>query len=631
MPDLNLILLVLVGLPFAAGFLCLALPFKPVRVVLVFATCLALATASVLLIRQPFVDHPGDSLFGADLRTIIQVADFLLLGLILFYGLLRKSLLVLLTGLAQAGLLVYLEFFKLGHGHTHPAFAWNTISLIIVVIVCFVGSLICIYALPYMKEHSSHQKGLGQPRFFMVLILFLGAMNGLLLANDLLYFYFFFEATTLCSFLLIGHNNDEISRKNSTLALWMNSLGGLFLLGGITLLYEKTGVLDFQGLTSQGPLSGLPLLAVALFCLAGMVKAAQLPFQGWLLGAMVAPTPTSALLHSSTMVKAGVYLIFRLSPCFMTTLLGDTIAWAGALTFVLAGALAIGQSNGKKILAYSTVSNLGLIIACIGINTLSAQLAAGALIVFHAVSKGLLFLGVGAVEQNIHSRDVEDMRGLYGRMPFTALIMVLAAASMILPPFGMLLGKWTAMEAAVLNLPVAVMLALGSAITVFYWARWAGMLLSSETGAKPTREPQPLLMRSTLVMLVVAVLALAVATPILVRLFFNLPKFMTAISGPAVPPLGDFIFYALGGLVLLGLLLGLMALFGVRKKGLATLYYSGAQTTEPGEYMGPMNKPVKVLASNYYLEGLFGEKRLTLWANLAAICLLAFLVAGVFL
>ena len=142
-----------------------------------------------------------------------------------------------------------------------------------------------------------------------------------------------------------------------------------------------------------------------------MIKAAQMPFQNWLLGAMVAPTPVSALLHSSTMVKAGVYLVIRLAPAF-NPVLGMIVAVCGAFTFFAASVLAISQTTGKRVLAYSTIANLGLIIACAGLRTELAIAAAMLLIIFHAISKGLLFMCAGTIEHQIWSREIEDMEGL---------------------------------------------------------------------------------------------------------------------------------------------------------------------------------------------------------------------------
>jgi ech hydrogenase subunit A len=229
---------------------------------------------------------------------------------------------------------------------------------------------------------------------------------------------------------------------------------------------------------AHGPVAGLLTSGVALLCLAGMTKAAQFPFQPWLLGAMVAPTPVSALLHSSTMVKAGVFLVVRLSPLYAGTIMGQMGAVAGAFTFVAASALAIGQSNGKRVLAYSTIANLGLIISCAGIGTPVALTAAIFLIIYHAISKGLLFMCVGTIELRIGSRDIEDMQGVFRLMPLTSVIMVIGMLSMLLPPFGVLMTKWLAIEAAV-RLPVGlVLIVLGSGFTVVFWVQWIGNVLT---------------------------------------------------------------------------------------------------------------------------------------------------------
>lgn len=189
------------------------------------------------------------------------------------------------------------------------------------------------------------------------------------------------------------------------------------------------------------------LLPFAFLCLAAFTKSAQVPFESWLCGAMVAPTPVSALLHSATMVKAGTYLLLRMAPAFAGTTMSTIVALFGAFTFVGTCMLAVSQSNAKKILAYSTISNLGLIIACVGINTPASMVAATMIIIYHSVSKGLLFMCVGAIEQRIGSRDIEDMRGLYSVMPRTAIITAIGIFTMMLPPFGMLIGKWMAIEA----------------------------------------------------------------------------------------------------------------------------------------------------------------------------------------
>ena len=166
--------------------------------------------------------------------------------------------------------------------------------------------------------------------------------------------------------MLIKHDGTDIAVKNATRALWMNMLGGVAFVFAMLFFRSQGLPLSLQEIIAAGSTAKLALLPIGFLCFAGFTKAAQVPFQSWLCGAMVAPTPTSALLHSSTMVKAGVYLVIRLAPAFAGTLFSNYVALFGAFTFLMAAVLALSQSNGKKILAYSTISNLGMIIACTG-------------------------------------------------------------------------------------------------------------------------------------------------------------------------------------------------------------------------------------------------------------------------
>jgi ech hydrogenase subunit A len=342
---------------------------------------------------------------------------------VLCVGLKRKNQIIIWLTLAQIVGLVWFEFFVLkDHGHT-PAFFADNLSLVMVLIISIIGSLIAVYGIGYMKVHEEHLHltKSKQPGFFFFIVLFLGAMNGLVLANNMLWMYFFWECTTLCSFMLIGHDNTEIARKNAERALWMNVLGGTAFLFGVILLHKTTGTLSLQDILARGSqfaVAGSAILApMFLLVFAGMTKSAQVPFQSWLCGAMVAPTPVSALLHSSTMVRPASTSSWRLAPLYAGTHFSSFVALFGAFCFLVTAGLAVGQSNGKKVLAYSTISNLALIIACAGINTPAAITAAILLIIFHAISKALLFLCVGAIEQKIGSRDIEAMRGLHAVMP----------------------------------------------------------------------------------------------------------------------------------------------------------------------------------------------------------------------
>jgi ech hydrogenase subunit A len=629
---------VLVLAPFIGALCSAVFRQRAVRSPAVLATGGALIAAALLL--SPFVPFRlnAGTLFGVGLHPVLLTADFILLAIILYYGFKHRHPGIIALAVLQILLSVYLDFFLVTAPRPAGQIFCDHLSLMMVLIISIVGSIICCQAIPYMDNHEHHYQveRSRQPRFFFVMLLFLGGMNGLVLFNDLTFIYFFFEVTTLCSFLLIGHDRTAIATRNALRALWMNSLGGAAFVLGMIAAWRATGTLDLQAMLVAPWLAGAGtyLLALALLAVAAFVKSAQFPFQGWLLGAMVAPTPVSALLHSSTMVKVGVYLVLRLAPGFRGTLLSDSIAVFGAFCFLSGAALAVGQSNGKKVLAYSTISNLGLIFACAGINTAASVTAAILLLAFHAVIKALLFLSVGAIEQRIESRDIEDMRGLYAAMPITALITVAGVIMMIMPPFGVLLSKWMAMEAAARNLYAIVMISLGSALTVMYWARWAGTLMSDPFAGRFRPERQPALTWLALGSLCGGAGLLSVAAPwfyqrMIVPLLTSpyTPSY-TARDGVLMNAYGDFAILPLSVVALLGLAVAVIALRRAFKARIVSAYLSGIHTGEPSEFRGPMGRPVKAEAKNYYLDSIFGEKRLTDWVNLGGGILMTLILGG---
>jgi ech hydrogenase subunit A len=630
---------ILVVAPFVGAFLCLALgASRVIRATIILATGLVLIASAVMLAPLVPFRLSVSTFLGVDLHRLIQVADGALLLIILYYGFKYKHLAIIVLAVLQVVLAIYLEFFLVKAVPPAEHIFCDHLALLMVLIISIVGSIICFQAIPYMQNHEHHYRvpRSRQPRFFFVMLLFLGGMHGLVLFNDLTFIYFFFEVTTLCSFLLIGHDRTTIATRNALRALWMNSVGGAAFLSGMIAAYHATGSLELQKMLVAPWLAGAEmfLLALALLCLAAFVKAAQFPFQSWLLGAMVAPTPVSALLHSSTMVKVGVYMVLRLAPGFTGTLLSQSVAVFGAFSFLAGAALAVGQSNGKKVLAYSTISNLGLIFACAGLNTAESMIAAMLLLAFHAVVKAMLFLSVGAIEQHIESRDIEDMRGLYAVMPLTALITVAGVIMMIMPPFGVLLSKWMAMEAAARNLYVIVMVALGSALTVIYWARWAGTLMSDPFAGRFRPEHQPALTWLALGPLCIGAAVLSVAAPWLyLRL---IAPMMTAPysavyafkGGGLENAYGTFAILPLSGVAALGLIVAVIALKRAFRAKIVSPYLSGIQTGDPFMFRGPMNQPVKAEAKNYYLDTIFGEDRLTDWVNLGGGILLTLIVGG---
>ncbi len=294
-------------LPFVAAALCL-INVPILRSMLVVGTGAVVSLASLFLVQTGTFSLSPETFFGINPDGLIAVLDFALLFVILGISYRLKNKLIAILTLLQIVPLAFLELFMHPAENMGPALYGDQFSMIMCMVISIIGSLICVYGLAYMKEHEHHLKlaSSRQGRFFFFMVLFLGAMNGLVFSNNLLWLYFFWEVTTFCSFMLIKHDDTEIAVKNATRALWMNMLGGVAFVFAMIIFRSQGMPLSLQEIITAESASKLMLLPVGLLCFAGFTKAAQVPFQSWLCGAMVAPTPVSALLHSSTMVKAGV-------------------------------------------------------------------------------------------------------------------------------------------------------------------------------------------------------------------------------------------------------------------------------------------------------------------------------------
>jgi multicomponent Na+:H+ antiporter subunit A len=322
------------------------------------------------------------------------------------------------------------------------------LSRLFALLITGIGAVVLVYAGAYLHGHER----LG--RFYMYLLAFMGSMLGLVLADNLLLLFVFWELTSFSSFLLIGFEHHRAAARSAALqALLVTAGGGLLLLAGVLLLGIAASSFELSELAARrDAIQAHPLYAPSLVLLFGgaVTKSAQLPFHFWLPNAMEAPTPVSAYLHSSTMVKAGVYLVARLLP-----ILGGTALWhvlvggVGLVTTLTGAALAVAQTDLKRVLAYSTISALGLMMLLLGLDTTSALTAAVVLVVAHALYKGALFLVAGSVAHATGERDYTRLGGLRRAMPFTAAAAVLAAASMAgVLPFVGFAAKELALEVA---------------------------------------------------------------------------------------------------------------------------------------------------------------------------------------
>ena len=309
------------------------------------------------------------------------------------------------------------------------AFRLDGLALLFAILVLGIGLLVILYARYYL---SAKEKA---GRFYAYLLLFMGAMLGVVTSDNLLLLVVFWELTSLSSFLLIGFWGHQTgARKGARMAMTVTGMGGLALLAGVLLIGDVVGSFSLTEVLASGDLirgSELYPLILCLVLLGAFTKSAQFPFHFWLPHAMAAPTPVSAYLHSATMVKAGVFLLARLYPALAgTDLWFEIVTLAGMATLLWGAAAALFQHDLKGLLAYSTISHLGLITLLFGLNSQLAAVAAVFHIINHATFKASLFMAAGIIDHEAGTRDMRRINGLWKYMPYTAVLAMVASAAM---------------------------------------------------------------------------------------------------------------------------------------------------------------------------------------------------------
>ncbi|MGD9484147.1 Na+/H+ antiporter subunit A [Streptomyces sp. TRM70308] len=396
------------------------------------------------------------------------------------------------------------------------AFRLDALSLLLACVVTGVGVAVLAYGASYYEAGHGREAGL--------LLAFAGVMLGLVLADHLFLLYLFWELTTIASFLLIaGRREGSERRRAAEQALLTTIAGGLVLLLGLIVLGEAGGTYRISELLADPPRGGLVGVALVLVLLGAFAKSAQFPLHAWLPAAMAAPTPVSAYLHAATMVKAGVYLVARLAPGF-----AEVAPWRPLVLVVGLYALVVGawralrESDLKRLLAYGTISELGLMIALFGAGTRTAALAGALLLLAHALFKASLFMVVGVLDHQAGGRDLRELSGVARALPGVCAVAVLAAASMAkLPPLLGYIAQDGALE-AFLHAPLTghqaalAALCLGSVLTVTYTARylWGAFARKPDAaGPTPVERPSAAFVAPGAVLAVLG-LAAAVAYPV---------------------------------------------------------------------------------------------------------------------
>ncbi|SNC73378.1 multisubunit sodium/proton antiporter, MrpA subunit /multisubunit sodium/proton antiporter, MrpB subunit [Kytococcus aerolatus] len=407
------------------------------------------------------------------------------------------------------------------------SFRLDALGWLMTVVVGVVGTLVLLYCSAYFRRGHP---GLGA--FAASLTVFAGAMVGLVLSDDVLMLYIFWEITTVLSYLLVAHTyRAKASRVAASQALIVTTFGGLAMLVGLLLLAHEVGSTRLSDILAASPSGPVTTGGVLLVLVGALSKSAIVPFHFWLPGAMAAPTPVSAFLHSAAMVKAGVYLVARLAPTFAELPVWRwTVLVLGGTTMLLGAWRALRQYDLKLLLAYGTVSQLGFLVLVLGLGTADAALAGLTLLLSHALFKSALFMAVGVIDQATGTRDVRLLRGLRHSLPVTWWTCLLALASMAgIPPFLGFVAKEAVYGALwhggphggdPLQWAVLAVAVLGSALTLAYSGRFLVVGLGSRDPEVEVGQRTPVKQVPPLLVAVPGALALAglVAAPLAGRL-----------------------------------------------------------------------------------------------------------------
>lgn len=381
-----------------------------------------------------------------------------------------------LDGTLDNGGALYFDLAWMPNIHLDVTLRLDPLAGLFSLIILGVGALVLVYCWGYFEANP---RRLGY--FGAQLIAFAGAMFGLVISDNFLLMYVFWEITSVLSFLLVGYYGERASsRRSAGQALMVTTLGGLAMLVGLILLGRQTGIWNFSDIPQYADLASVPHITVAVvLILAGALsKSALVPTHFWLPGAMAAPTPVSAYLHSAAMVKAGIYLVARLAPDF--NVIGTwhlVVIPLGLFTMIMAGWMALRQKDLKLVLAYGTVSQLGFIMSIISVGSRDAMLAGLALTFAHSLFKATLFMIVGAIDHTAGTRDLTKLSGLGRKQPFITALATVAAASMAgIPPLLGFVAKETVLDATLheellVGMPRNLMLVgmvVGSILTMAY-------------------------------------------------------------------------------------------------------------------------------------------------------------------
>ena len=409
--------------------------------------------------------------------------------------------------------------FNLGFGSC--VFVADRLAVFMALVSSLVGAIIVLYSFDYISHYEN------QNEYYFLVVLFLGSMMGLVFAGNLILLYVFWELTAIASWRLIGFFREREHVVRADKAFLVTFLGALVMLIGFICIYQDAGSFDLPAIKAAYAARPLPGMIVALVLVGLLSKSATLPLQTWLPDAGVAPSPVTALLHAAVLVKIGVYVFARLlvATCSVPEIWHTVIPVIAAVSALVAAGAALVETDLKRIIAYSTISQIGFIFLGLSIGNPVATAGALLYILMHGLAKGGLFLCAGIIEQNTHTKDITKLGGLIKTMPITAVAFLICAFSVMgIPPMGGFFAKYLVISgsAATGHLWITLVFVGTAFLTIIYLMRAFTMIFMGTPKTTPAREGS-----ATMVFSVALLAVLSVAGGILINLSWPFAELAT--------------------------------------------------------------------------------------------------------
>lgn len=537
------------------------------RSILASAATVIMTGAAVAVIVLYFAS--GEKFFGLNsevMSYIVMALEALMAIVILYIGLKHKKYLVSFFVLVQTAVLIGFELIK-GHGIKieHNLYV-DRLSMILMVVTAVVGGIISIYAVRYMKKFHEKNPEVKDRRsvFFFSMYMSMGSMMGLLVSNNVIWMYLFWEVMALTVYYMVGYTGTEKAQNSALKSLALNMLGGLCFVAGILVLGSIFGTLEFNTTILIGSVYGDVVAIPALFMsLTGLIMSVQMPFAGWFVKMDGYAAPAAAMISAVTAANAGVFIIIKFAPILgADNFAGITIMIVGGITFIAAAFASIAETNIWKVMGYSTMIILGLAAACGGLGSAEAVWAAVMLLIFHAFAKALMLLCAGNAEVNSESEVGGDMRMIFADKAKSAACMLAGVAVLFITVMEMLLLRWTAVTsfADSGNIIIMAIICFGCGAVICCMGKWMGIL--SLTAAKGNCDGDEEKINGAVKALIIISVLLCIVFP-LISVFGVMPYLEIAFGGMSAAISISDIITGVIMIVFVGLMAG--AFYGKKK------------------------------------------------------------------